>query len=452
MHWRMTWLIVLALAIVSSDVRGQESSRNNQESLKWAQGVGKEFLDAVASGEFEMADSFLSDSFRSAMTKAKKEGLREWLGKNAVNKALVKREVRSANISPDGNEVAISGIAWASETASHPFSLRLVKGKENGEWVVRYFTLNADAVATAGRPAAPPELERERPLSPPKIVKPYERLLGKIPADFVVSGVATYSSSQDAEVQITTDGHAAGLTEVVVNQPGKNVVLLLAAYDPTIWRISHTPDTRIVGVVASGYHDQALLGIDSNVKSVIIGQDSYDGVKPYSSQWDSESGYEKYFSRYSELTLGKPVSTVGRKQSGGRVVFGEVPAEKTKLVSDTSKKLEDLAVKGSLPQGKKGLDLLLKEGKIRPATQEDIDQWRDIAFKRNTNSSEKPGPYLSPDRTYVLLKETPLPYGLSGAHSSRFIVSRGVSIDQSSRQHCSFYLMDGTEQGPGTPR
>jgi len=47
---------------------------------------------------------------------------------------------------------------------------------------------------------------------------------------------------------IDDSGHSATRFDVLVNQPGKNVALALGAYEPTVWNIRWTPDTKIVGV------------------------------------------------------------------------------------------------------------------------------------------------------------------------------------------------------------
>jgi len=40
---------------------------------------------------------------------------------------------------------------------------------------------------------------------------------------------------------------------VAVNQRGTPVVLMLGAYEPTVWNIGWTQGTQIVAVMASGY-------------------------------------------------------------------------------------------------------------------------------------------------------------------------------------------------------
>ena len=49
--------------------------------------------------------------------------------------------------------------------------------------------------------------------------------------------------------------------DVVVNYSSKPVVLMLGAYEPTIWNIKWTPTTHIVALLVSGYRRQAVLAL-----------------------------------------------------------------------------------------------------------------------------------------------------------------------------------------------
>ena len=70
---------------------------------------------------------------------------------------------------------------------------------------------------------------------------------------WIFSGVYTFAvfasggySGRTLDFQIDQSGHQATQFDVVVNSPTKPAVLMLGAYEPSIWNISWTPKTKIV--------------------------------------------------------------------------------------------------------------------------------------------------------------------------------------------------------------
>ena len=80
---------------------------------------------------------------------------------------------------------------------------------------------------------------------------------------FEVFATGAYSG-QSSEYQIDNSGHQAHWMDVAVMNT-KPVVLILGAYEPSIWRIKWEPNTVIEGVVLTGYHDQKILGLPKSV-------------------------------------------------------------------------------------------------------------------------------------------------------------------------------------------
>jgi hypothetical protein len=76
---------------------------------------------------------------------------------------------------------------------------------------------------------------------------------GQLPADYVLYAGGAYSGSK-LDFQIDQSGHEATRFDVFVNEPGKNVVLALGAYEPSVWNIRWSPGTVVAGVFVSGYH------------------------------------------------------------------------------------------------------------------------------------------------------------------------------------------------------
>ena len=60
-------------------------------------------------------------------------------------------------------------------------------------------------------------------------------------------------------------GRPIGRAEVVVDRPGKLITLVLSAYEPVLWEVQTSPDTRLAKIVLSGYHEQSVEGVDESV-------------------------------------------------------------------------------------------------------------------------------------------------------------------------------------------
>jgi hypothetical protein len=70
-----------------------------------------------------------------------------------------------------------------------------------------------------------------------------------LPADFAVLAGGEYSGRR-LDFQIDQSGHQATQMDVVVNYTAKPVVLILGAYEPTIWSIKWSRGTKILAVLA----------------------------------------------------------------------------------------------------------------------------------------------------------------------------------------------------------
>ena len=81
-----------------------------------------------------------------------------------------------------------------------------------------------------------------------------------LPKSFVVYATGGYSGKRQ-NFQIDQSGHQATQFDVAVNEPQKPVVLILGAYEPSVWNIGWSPGTKIIAVLASGYHKQVIAGI-----------------------------------------------------------------------------------------------------------------------------------------------------------------------------------------------
>jgi hypothetical protein len=107
--------------------------------------------------------------------------------------------------------------------------------------------------------------------------------------DFDVLAVGTYKGFKQLDVPIGRFAMLPRQADVVVNSPRKPVILVLMAYDPTVWNVKYTPDAKIIGVVLAGYHQQAILGIAKSIAKVSA---IYDERGPCRSFYAYRSGPE----------------------------------------------------------------------------------------------------------------------------------------------------------------
>jgi hypothetical protein len=98
----------------------------------------------------------------------------------------------------------------------------------------------------------------------------------KLPSDFSVFAAGAYSGREIA-FQIDQSGHEGTQIDVAVNSPDKPAVLMLGAYEPTIWNIGWSQNTKIVAVLVSGYHRQVVAGLAKQTPLLIS---SYDNKGP----------------------------------------------------------------------------------------------------------------------------------------------------------------------------
>jgi hypothetical protein len=93
-----------------------------------------------------------------------------------------------------------------------------------------------------------------------------------VPADAAIEAVSAYEP--DGAVHSGGSKRIPAPISVRVRKPG-NVILVLNAYEPAIWRVSFTPDTRIVGVLLGGYYKSELEGVHPDTTVIAT---SHDGA------------------------------------------------------------------------------------------------------------------------------------------------------------------------------
>lgn len=107
---------------------------------------------------------------------------------------------------------------------------------------------------------------------------------------------AGFASAADPELHVvaTHVGHQTvrnqqpGTAAVTVDRPGKDVVLVVHAYNPTDWEVRATAKTTLTRVIAVGYHRQQVAA----PKGVPVEEQTYDGKRDGVSQTMIHGSYD----------------------------------------------------------------------------------------------------------------------------------------------------------------
>lgn len=258
------------------------------------------------------------------------------------------------------------------------------------------------------------------------------------------------TSQLGAAIELDNSGHEVKKLDVLVNLPGKAVVLVLSAYDPVVWNVAWTPDTRIAGAVVSGYHGQAILGISKSIPlylrtNATSEQDDAKGLHPgcpYFYRYDGGSN-DRATQTIRDIT-GRSVTRFYAAPRNGVALVGDVmPGTLSDLISSPDFRLEDFVLNrkaGEVPAGRRGLDELIKRGFLRQASPKDVE------------SFEKSGVagILRGLPSYVVLKQVTMPDGLYGANSVNILVPDGIPVPNGPRGHNRFFQYGQSScEGPG---
>jgi hypothetical protein len=102
-----------------------------------------------------------------------------------------------------------------------------------------------------------------------------------LPDDAEVHLVGLYKGSNRLRFPLGTSGHGTTEIDVVVGRAQSPVILVLSAYDPVVWRVGYTSQSRIAGVLAAGYHTQAVIGISRDTPLRIISYEQTRGCDTF---------------------------------------------------------------------------------------------------------------------------------------------------------------------------
>jgi uncharacterized protein YecT (DUF1311 family) len=265
----------------------------------------------------------------------------------------------------------------------------------------------------------------------------------ELPADFAVLAAGEYSG-RPLRIQIDQSGHRATQMNVAVNSPSKPVVLILRAYEPTIWSIKWSRNTRILAVVTGGYHRQAVAGLPRSVPLMVR---SYDDSSPCGHFYVRGDGNDvSALDPLSRQLFGRAVNGVYLAKNGLITAGDPLPAgEALETSSDT---LPESFVDKSAPRaGLDGLRDAVKKGLIRRAASRDVDDWvnairADMWAAGNPPVSGQAKPRVvrpTLHNAYVILKPFTYPAGLYGGNHAVFFIPTGVPRPLGNHGHSAVY-------------
>ena len=252
--------------------------------------------------------------------------------------------------------------------------------------------------------------------------------------DFKVLAAGEYGG-QRSGIQIDQSGHEATRIDVAVNSTDKPVVLILGAYEPTIWNIGWSSGTQIVGVYVSGYHRQAVMGLPRGTPML---NSSYDNRGPCG-YFYVESDSPDALKPFAMRVFGRPVDRVYTSRKG-KVVMGDMIDERIRLVTSADFSLASLREASTPLAGEAGLRKAVRDGVLRLATPADVLKW-DTARKAAIEGGRPPaegnkGPARREiHNAYVVLKRFSVPTGLYGDAAATFFVPKGVPLPTGNLGH-----------------
>lgn len=272
-----------------------------------------------------------------------------------------------------------------------------------------------------------------------------------LPAGTRIYAAGAYSGRK-LSIQIDDSGHEATSMEVAVNHPQAPVVLMLGAYEPSVWQVGWSPGTRIVAVLLSGYHHQVITGLPAEVPVLTSTHENRGGC----GYFHVDAARAEQLNPVARKVFGQPVDMLYPATSG-KVVIGNPLAPGVALVTAASAaSVESFRVPDSQLAGPAGLAHAVSEGLLRPARLSDLDDWESARDKLQrpvdvppVAGGQPPRSRHLPHNSYVVLQKFQLPAGLYGAHSATFFVPRGISRPTGNPGHSTIYdLNSGSCTGP----
>jgi hypothetical protein len=260
-----------------------------------------------------------------------------------------------------------------------------------------------------------------------------------LPDNYLLLAAGAYAGKK-VGFQIDRSGEEATQIDVTVNSPEEPVVLLLGARSPTIWNISRTSNTQVLGVLATGYERQAVAGLDRNTPLLVS---THENEGPCGFFFEN-GGSEGSANAIAQRAFGRPVDQI-YQGSAGTVVIGRAVRSSELLLKSFDRTPESFRDKSTLLAGRAGLDEALRKGVLRLTSDYDWQAWSG-AVTRDAARHDLPPVSSSIEPThfsaYVVVRPFTFPTGLHGADAATFFVPEGVPLPDGDPGHSMVYAFD----------
>lgn len=253
----------------------------------------------------------------------------------------------------------------------------------------------------------------------------------ELPPDTIVVVAGGYAGRR-LPFQIDQSGSQATQFDIAVHAD-KPVALVLGAYDPTIWSVGWSEGTRIVAVFATGYHRQAVAGLPKGTPVITT---SYEPRGACGYRYFNEGASLDSVNSSARQAFRRNATSVYTKARGGRIEITESTRPLQGYVTSPDTPPESFRDRAAPQAGKPGLQDAQARGILRPVAPSDIEVVR-AHFRATAGQAGPPRPELLRrlEDGYVVMKPFAYPAGLFGAHSSAFIIGKGVAPPTGSPGH-----------------
>ncbi len=118
-----------------------------------------------------------------------------------------------------------------------------------------------------------------------------------------VQVIGVYEGTVPPGIQRAAGVHPPGSVTVKVGDVKKPIILVLMSYEPVLWYVE-APKGAVVQVIASGYHQQAVAGLDKQVPVTLLSHEAGDKdyFYAYRQQGKANSQYDRAANRIKALT------------------------------------------------------------------------------------------------------------------------------------------------------
>lgn len=282
-----------------------------------------------------------------------------------------------------------------------------------------------------------------------------------IPPEAKIYAVGGYRGGRNLGWRIGHGFRPTALSQVAVNSPDAPVVLLLGAYESTVWEVGWTEGTVILAVLVSGNEAQGLSGLPPWTKTLVsYDYPDYGPCPAFYITGEAAEGVK----RADELALKafqrRPDEYLNSTDLEYLVAGRPLAAGQKVLMAQTLVR-EDLELPGSGLTGRAALEAMVRAGVISPASDADIDRWRETKNRRRRLLSRSEGQPsadglglagLNTGNTFVISDERRVfcPEGLP--EPAAFLLPPGLRAPKVRLDKCLLLLNDGMCRGQGCPR